>query len=78
MARTTVPDMIVIKKRELKAMLRQVVREIVHDELAKFATETEDWQLNPESSLYQALVEIRHDQQAGNIRLLSDKEVWGE
>ncbi len=78
MTRTTTADTIVIKKRELKALLREVVREIVHDELSKFAGQSENWQLDPESPLYQALVEIRQDIKAGGIQLLTDKEVWGE
>jgi hypothetical protein len=78
MTRTTTADTIVIKKRELKALLREVVREIVHDELSKFAGQAENWQLDPESPLYQALVEIRQDIKAGGIQLLTDKEVWGE
>ncbi|MBI5652484.1 MAG: hypothetical protein HZC40_18860 [Chloroflexi bacterium] len=82
MARTTAAEMIVIKKRELKAMIREILREdvrkIVHDELSKLVIQAEDWQMDPESPLYQAMVEIRQDIKAGGVRLLSHKEVWGE
>ncbi len=74
MARTTATDTIRIKKRELKAMLREVVRE----ELERFATQTEDWQFDTESPLYQALDEIREDAKAGRIKLLTHEQVWGK
>lgn len=78
MTRTETPDTITIRKRELKAMLRQVVREVVRDELRKSAAQAEPWQFDPDSPLYQAIVEIRNDMNAGHARLLTDKEVWGK
>ncbi len=78
MTRTAIPDTITIKKRELKTLLRQVVREVVRDELRKSAAQAEPWQFDPESPLYQALVEIREDMNAGRAQLLTDKEVWGK
>ena len=74
MARMTARDSITIKKRELKAMLREVVRE----ELARFVAGAEEWQLDPESPLYQSLVEIREEAKAGRIKLLTHEEVWGK
>ncbi len=74
MARTSAADTVTIKKRELKAMLREVVRE----ELERFGAQAEDWQLDPESPLYQALVEIREDAKAGRIKLLTHEEVFGK
>jgi hypothetical protein len=74
MTRTASADTIVIKKRELKALLREVVR----DELRKVLAQAEPWQLDPESPLYQALVEIREDMAAGRARLLTDEEVWSK
>jgi hypothetical protein len=77
MARTVAADTIAIKKRELKAMLRQGVREAVRDELHKaVAYQAEPWQFDPESPLYQALVEIREHIRAGRVGLLSHEEVW--
>jgi len=70
----TTRDAITIKKSELKAMLREVVRE----ELKRFVAGAEDWQLDPESPLYQALVEIREDAKAGRIKLLTHEEVFGK
>lgn len=78
MSRTATPDTITIKTRELKALLRQVVREVVRDELRNSAAQVEPWQFDPESPLYQALVEIRNETKAGQAQLLTDKEVWGE
>ena len=70
----TTRDAITIKKSELKQMLREVVRE----ELKRFVAGAEDWQLDPESPLYQALVEIREDAKAGRIKLLTHEEVFGK
>ena len=74
MARLTTADTITIKKRELKALIREVVRE----ELTRFVAGAEDWQFDPESPLYQALVEIREDAKAGRIKLLTHEEVWNK
>ncbi|MEW5717202.1 MAG: hypothetical protein AB1817_01105 [Chloroflexota bacterium] len=78
MTRTTTTDAIVIKKRELREMLREVVREVMRDELRQTALRAESWQFDPESPLYQALIEIRKEAQVGQPRLLTDKEVWGK
>ncbi len=59
-------------------MLREVVREVVHEELQKTAAQAEPWQFDPESPLYQALVELRADMRAGHAELLTDKQVWGK
>jgi hypothetical protein len=76
MSRTATADAIMINKRELKALLREVLREVLRDELRKTAARAEQWQFDPESPLYQALVAIREDAKAGRTRLLTDKEVW--
>ncbi len=78
MTRSATADTITIKKRELKAMLREIVHDVFHEELRKIALEAEDWQLNPESPLYESLVEIREEAKAGKFKLLTDKEVWGK
>ncbi|MBI5303461.1 MAG: hypothetical protein HY868_15110 [Chloroflexi bacterium] len=72
MSRAATAGMITIKKSELETPLRKVVR----DELRNLLAQAEPWQSDPESPLYQALVEIRKDARAGRIKLLSDKEVW--
>ena len=74
MTRTASAGTITIKKNELREMLREVVRQ----ELERFAAQAEDWQIDPESPLYQALVEIREDAKAGRIKLLTHEEVWGK
>jgi len=78
MARTASAELIVIKKRERKALLREIISEVMRDELRHLAAHPEDWQFDPESPPYQAMLEIRQDVQAGRVRLLTHKEVFGE
>ncbi len=79
MARTSAAETIAIKKRELKAMLREVMREVLHEEVGKFLGDhAESWQYDPESPLFQALLEIREDAKAGRIKLLTHEEVFGK
>lgn len=79
MSRTVTSDTIVIKKRELKAMLREVVREIVHDELAKFAvTPEKDWEIEEGSVLWQDLIELKKEIREGHLQLYSHKEDFRE
>jgi len=74
MSRAIASGTITIKKSELETLLRKVVR----DEFGKALAQAEPWQFDPESPLYQALIEIRKDARAGRVKLLSDKEVWGK
>ena len=71
MARTTAAETITIKKSELKAMLRQVVRE----ELARFAaTPEEDWEIEEGSVLWQDLMELKKEYREGRLQLYARKE----
>lgn len=75
MTRTTTPDVITIRKRELKVLLRQVVREVVRDELSKFATTPEeDWELEEGSALWQDLIELKKEAREGRLHLYARKE----
>ena len=75
MARMTTRDAITIKKSELKAMLREVVREVMHDELAKLASLPEgDWEIEEGSVLWNDLVELRKEIREGHLKLYSRKE----
>ena len=77
MGRTASGDTITISKRELKAMLREVVREVVHDELTKLATK-EDWEIEEGSVLWEDLVALKKESSAGRLQLLSHEQVFGE
>ncbi len=70
MARTTATDTVRIKKRELKAMLREVVRE----ELERFVDAQEDWDIEEGSVLWQDLTELRKEIRNGNLKLYSRKQ----
>jgi len=74
MARATRADTVTIRKGELKAMLRQVVRE----ELRRLFTSVEQWQFDPDSPLYRALFEIHENAKTQRPSLLNDQEVWGK
>lgn len=74
MTRIASADTVTVKKSELRAMLREVVREELH----RILMHAEPWQFDPKSPLYQALLEIRQEVQVGHKRLLTDKEVWGQ
>ncbi len=74
MARSTAADTITIKKRELKAMIREVVRE----ELARFAREGEDWELEEGSVLWQDLIELKKEMREGRVELLTHAQVFGK
>ena len=64
-------ETITIKKSELKAMLRQVVRE----ELARFAaTPEEDWAIEEGSPLWQDLMELKKEYREGRLQLYARKE----
>ncbi len=79
MSRTTTADAIVIKKRELKSLLREVVREVVHDELSKFAaTPEEDWDIEEGSVLWHDLIELKEEARDGRLRLYARKEDFRE
>ena len=77
MARTATADTITISKRELKVMLRQVVREVVHDELTKLATR-EDWEIEEGSVLWEDLVALKKESRASRLQLLSHEQVFGK
>ncbi len=77
MARTTTADTITISKRELRVMLREVVREVVHDELTKLATR-EDWEIEEGSVLWEDLVALKQEGRADRLPLLSHEQVFGK
>ena len=77
MGKTTAADTLTISKRDLRTMLREVVREAVHDELTKLATR-EGWEIEEGSPLWKDLVELRREARKGRIRLLTHEQVFGK
>ncbi len=81
MARSTEPT-ITVSERKLKSIIRKVVREVVHEELEKMLERrpelVEAWMSDPESPLYQEMVELKQNIRAGRTKLLTDEEVWGK
>jgi len=75
MSRTATADAIVINKRELKALLREVVRE----ELGRFAViPDEDWEIEEGSVLWQDLIELKKEAREGRLHLYARKEDFRE
>ena len=74
MARTASADTISIKNRELKAMLREVVRE----ELERFANESEDLKIEEGSVLWHDLIELKKEAREGRVQLLTHDQVFAK
>jgi hypothetical protein len=77
MGKTTTTDTLTISKRDLRTMLREVVREVVHDELTKLATR-EGWEIEEGSPLWKDLIELRREARKGRIKLLTHEQVFGK
>jgi hypothetical protein len=77
MAKTTTADTVTISKRQLRTMLREVVREVVHDELTKL-TSGAGWEIAEGSPLWKDLVELRREARKGRIQLLTHEQVFGK
>lgn len=77
MAKTTGADTVTISKRQLRTMLREVVREVVHDELTKLAS-GEGWEIEEGSPLWKDLVALRGEACKGRIKLLTHEQVFGK
>lgn len=77
MGKTTSADTVTISKRELRTMLREVVREVVHDELTKLAS-GEDWEIEEGSPLWKDLIELRGAARKGRVQLHTQKQVFGK
>ena len=77
MGKSTTAGTLTISKRELRTMLREVVREVVHDELAKLAA-GEGWEIEEGSPLWNDLVELRGEARKGRIQLLTHEQVFGK
>ncbi len=71
MATMATRDKIIISKRDLKTILRHVVRE----ELERFAARAEkDWEIEEGSVLWEDLLELKKEFREGRLKLYSRKE----
>jgi hypothetical protein len=77
MGKMTSADTVTISKRELRTMLREVVREVVHDELTKLAS-GEEWEIEEGSPLWKDLIELRGQAKKGRVQLLTHEQVFGK
>ena len=77
MGKMTNADTVTISKRELRTMLREVVREVVHDELTKLAS-GEEWEIEEGSPLWKDLIELRGEAKKGRVQLLTHEQVFGK
>lgn len=77
MGKMTSADTVTISKRELRTMLREVVREVVHDELTKLAS-GEEWEIEEGSPLWKDLIELRGEAKKGRVQLLTHEQVFGK
>jgi hypothetical protein len=77
MGKMTSADTVTISKRELRTMLREVVREVVHDELTKLASR-EEWEIEEGSPLWKDLIELRGEAKKGRVQLLTHEQVFGK
>ena len=77
MGKRTSADTVTISKRELRTMLREVVREVVHDELTKLAS-GEDWEIEEGSPLWKDLIGLRGEARKGRVQLLTHEQVFGK
>lgn len=77
MGKMTSADTVTISKRELRTMLREVVREVVHDELTKLVS-GEEWEIEEGSPLWKDLIELRGEAKKGRVQLLTHEQVFGK
>ena len=73
---------ITISERKLEALIRKVVRQVVHDELTKLVKEQplliEPWMSDPESPLYQGMQDLLKRKKEGRLKFHTYEEVFGE
>ncbi len=79
MARSTQSN-ITISEHQLETVIRKIVRQVVREEFRRALKQpevVEKWMSNPESPLYQDMLELRREIREGKVELLNDREVWG-
>lgn len=71
-----------ISERKLEALIRKVVRQVVHEELQELAKRQpeliEPWMSDPESPLYQDMQDLLKRKQEGRLKFYTYEEVFGE
>jgi hypothetical protein len=74
-----ITKMVTINVEELAGMLESLIRRVVREELARLVTQEPDvFYIEPDSPLYEDMVEILRRRERGEIKLYSHDEVWGE
>jgi hypothetical protein len=68
-----------ITVEELLNALEPLIRRVVREELAQIVVREPDiFYLEPDSPLYEDMVEILQQKERGEIKLYSHEEVWSE
>lgn len=78
MTQTITAETLTIEKNELSSLLRDVVREVVREELYRFAAREGEWEIEENSVLWEDLTALRTESRAGALTLLSHAEVFGK
>jgi hypothetical protein len=72
---------VTISERKLEALMRKVVRQVVHEEFEKLVKQrpevVEAWMSNPDSPLYQDMQDLLKRSGKGHVRLHTYDEVFG-
>ncbi len=73
-------DTLTIQQNEWLTVLREMVREVVREELQRFAVQMvdEDWEIEENSVLWEDLMALQADKRAGTLKLLTHAEVFGK
>ena len=78
MTQTITADTLTIEKNELSSLLRDVVREVVREELYRFAAGEAEWEIEENSILWEDLAALQAESRSGMLTLLSHAEVFGK
>jgi len=78
MAQVLTADTLTIQKSELSVLLRDIVREVVREELQRFAAPETGWEIEENSVLWEDLTALQAESHAGSLKLLSHTEVFGK
>ena len=78
MTQTLTANTLTIERNELSSLLRDVVREVVREELYRFAAGEAEWEIEENSVLWEDLTVLRAESRAETLTLLSHAEVFGK
>ncbi|MBN1875018.1 MAG: hypothetical protein JXA33_12370 [Anaerolineae bacterium] len=78
MTQTVTTDVFTIQRSELAVLLREIVREVVREELQRFAAQETEWEIEENSIMWEDLTALQAEGRAGSPKLLSHAEVFGK